>query len=61
MAINRFKDDTPEEIAELIGYARSLGVEAVLADPWMGGGGGCVDLADAVHRASCEPSDFRSI
>jgi formate--tetrahydrofolate ligase len=48
VALNRFATDTESEIAAIIDGCDALGAQAVVADPWGGGGEGCLDLADAV-------------
>ena len=48
VALNRFATDTDAELAAVIDGCAALGVRAVIADPWGGGGSGCLDLADAV-------------
>ncbi|MDA0329856.1 MAG: formate--tetrahydrofolate ligase [Gemmatimonadetes bacterium] len=48
VAINRFATDTEAEVAAVVEGCEALGVSAVVADPWGGGGSGCLDLADAV-------------
>lgn len=48
VAINRFATDTDAEIAAVIDGCAAIGVRAVVADPWGGGGAGCLELADAV-------------
>lgn len=48
VAINRFTHDTDAEIAALKSACERMGVKVAIADPWGGGGEGCVDLADAV-------------
>ena len=48
VALNRFATDTDAELSAVIDGCAALGVRAVIADPWGGGGSGCLDLADAV-------------
>lgn len=48
VALNRFATDTDAEMAVIIDGCAEMGVRAVVADPWGGGGAGCLDLADAV-------------
>jgi len=60
VAINRFKDDTPAEIALIRDRAVAAGAEdAILCDHWAKGGDGAVDLAKAVMAACEKPSDFQ--
>ncbi|MBT8405563.1 MAG: formate--tetrahydrofolate ligase [Gemmatimonadetes bacterium] len=49
VAINRFTSDTRAEIDVVLEGCRAMGATAVIADPWGGGGEGCLDLADAVQ------------
>ena len=58
VAVNRFLDDTNEEIEEVCKYAISKGVSAIEANPWMCGGTGCEDLAELVATLSAKPSKF---
>ncbi len=51
VAINRFTHDTDAEVAALRHACAEIEATAVEADPWGGGGAGCLDLADAVHAA----------
>ena len=61
VAVNQFADDTPEEMEAVCAYARSQGVEAVNANPWMGGGPGCTELAAKVVEIADKPSTFKTI
>ena len=60
VAMNRFPDDTEEELAAVIGACEGLGVKAVLSEVRAKGGEGGIALAEAVIEA-CEDSsgDFR--
>jgi formate--tetrahydrofolate ligase len=49
VAINRFTSDTAAEIDVVLEGCRAMGATAVVADPWGGGGEGCLELADAVQ------------
>ena len=60
VAINKFADDTSEDLETVRMAALEMGVHTVVADPWGSGGHGCVDLANAIVRASETPSDFKS-
>ena len=51
VALNRFATDTDAEIAAVQAACDELGAKMVIADPWGGGGEGCLDLADAVWEA----------
>jgi len=48
VALNRFATDSDAEIAAVEEACRASGARMVVADPWGGGGQGCLDLADAV-------------
>ncbi|MGC9362261.1 MAG: formate--tetrahydrofolate ligase [Candidatus Syntrophosphaera sp.] len=48
VAVNKFSDNDPEELEVALKHARSKGCEAVICDPFNGGGEGCVDLAEIV-------------
>ena len=56
VAINKFKDDTDEDVAELIEHVGDLGVEAVECTHFKNGGAGAEELAHevvtAIDRAS---------
>lgn len=54
ISINRFTDDSEEEIAAVKEYAESLGVRVALSEGWAKGGEGCLDLADRVMEAVAE-------
>lgn len=59
ISINRFRDDTPEELAEIEAACRGLGVEAIVTDYRESGGAGGLALAEAVCAACERPSEFR--
>lgn len=61
VGVNRFKDDSPEELGFVEAFASAQGVHAVECDPWMGGGPGCEELAEIVARVAAEPSAFTNI
>lgn len=61
VAINRFADDRAEDLKVVQDYALAQGTEAVIADPWMGGGKGCMDLAAKMVSATSETSDFHGV
>jgi formate--tetrahydrofolate ligase len=48
VALNRFATDSEAEIQAVRAACESVGARMVVADPWGGGGEGCLDLADAV-------------
>lgn len=51
VAVNRFKDDSQEDLDHIVAFAKQFGAEAVVADPWNSGGEGCRALAEAVAAA----------
>ncbi|MCP4415456.1 MAG: formate--tetrahydrofolate ligase, partial [Chloroflexi bacterium] len=60
VAINRFTDDTDNEVALVRKIALEAGAEdAVMSNHWAEGGKGSVDLGKAVMAASEKPSDFK--
>ncbi len=60
VAINQFKDDTPDEIALIREHAVKAGAEdAVLSTHWANGGDGALELAKAVVAACEKPSNFQ--
>ena len=62
VGLNRFASDTDAEIAVVVDACAALGVRAVIADPWGGGGEGCLDLADEVWEVlETGESDFRPL
>ena len=62
VAVNRFATDSEEEVQQLMSACSDFGVSSVEADPWGGGGQGCVDLADAVwDMAHSGEADFRPL
>jgi formate--tetrahydrofolate ligase len=50
VALNRFPDDKPEDLARIIRFCSRQGVEAVVAEHYARGGEGAVELAQAVLR-----------
>lgn len=50
VALNRFPDDKPEDLARIIRFCSRQGVEAVVAEHYARGGEGAVELAHAVLR-----------
>ena len=59
ISINRFLDDTPEQLEVVERECRELGVEAVVTDFRERGGVGGLELAEKVCAACDGPSDFR--
>jgi formate--tetrahydrofolate ligase len=51
VALNRFPDDQPKDLARIIRFCARQGVEAVVAEHYARGGEGAVGLAEAVLRA----------
>lgn len=58
VAINQFTADTREEMDLIKEYVSQFGVEAHVADVWGQGGEGALELADAVAKATQEPSNY---
>jgi formate--tetrahydrofolate ligase len=52
VALNRFPDDKPEDLARIIRFCSRRGVDAVVAEHYARGGEGAVDLARAVLRVA---------
>ncbi len=50
IAINKFPNDTEEEIEICVKKAKSLGIEAILAEEWEKGGAGMTNLAESVVK-----------
>ncbi|ANZ62082.1 formate--tetrahydrofolate ligase [Secundilactobacillus paracollinoides] len=62
VAVNRFTSDTDAEIDQLLAYVKDeLHVQAFDTTVWANGGGGALDLADAVVAAADEPSTFKPL
>src|SRR5579872_6561688 len=60
VAINRFKDDSEKEIDLVRRLSIAAGAEdAVMSNHWAEGGGGAVNLANAVVAACEKPGKFR--
>ncbi len=60
VAINRFKDDTDNEVELVRKLALEAGAQdAVMSNHWAEGGAGSVDLGRAVMAACERPSDFK--
>lgn len=60
VSINQFKDDTQEDLDYILGYARDLGANAVLANPWGAGGPGCVALAEQVAAVADDKAPYQT-
>ena len=52
VAINRRAEDSLDDHATLIALCKQEGVTAVTANPWGGGGEGCVELAEVVELST---------
>ncbi|GAW99638.1 formate--tetrahydrofolate ligase [Secundilactobacillus mixtipabuli] len=62
VAVNRFTSDTDAEINQLLGYIKAeLHVPAYDTTVWANGGGGALDLADAVVDATNQSSTFKPL
>ena len=62
VAINRFTTDTKEEIQMIIKRANQLGVRVAVADIWVQGGKGAIDLAKMVIEVAEEDqSSFQAL
>lgn len=60
VAVNRFTQDTPAEVALVKKIAEAAGAHAAIAtNHWAEGGKGALELAEAVEDAANQPSDFR--
>jgi len=59
VALNRFVDDTAEELDQVVQFCESLGVKAVVADHWAKGSAGAENLAHTVVQTiDGNKSDF---
>ncbi len=61
VAVNKFEDDTAEDLEAVCGYAASRGVGAVVCDPWHSGGSGCEELAANVACLAGKTSLFENV
>lgn len=59
VAINRFDDDSDEELAEIEKLCQDLGVGYAISEVWAKGGEGGIALAKQVLAAMDEVADFR--
>lgn len=59
VAINRFPDDTQEELVFIERTCAEAGVKAIVSAVWAEGGKGAADLAREVIRLCDEPNNFR--
>jgi len=51
VAVNRFTSDSDEEVAVVVARCKELGVTAIPITIWADGGGGAIELAEAVVKA----------
>lgn len=61
VAINRRAEDSLDDHATLIAFCKQEGVTAVTANPWGGGGEGCVELAEVVEFSTRLSTPFAPI
>lgn len=61
VAINRRKDDVPADLAWLVRHCKTIGVRAVVADPWNEGGPGCEALAEQVIDLADTTAKFEPV
>lgn len=61
VTINRFTEDTPDELSLVQGYCAEHDVSAIVTNPWSAGGAGCKELAEAVSLAASNQSGFRNL
>jgi methylenetetrahydrofolate dehydrogenase (NADP+) / methenyltetrahydrofolate cyclohydrolase / formyltetrahydrofolate synthetase len=59
VCVNRFKDDTNEEVKMVRRAAEQAGARCAVSDHWACGGDGALELADAVIDACNDKNDFR--
>lgn len=60
VAINKFVTDTPAELTLVQKLAKGAGAfDAIICSHWAKGGAGAVELAEAVVRATNQPSQFK--
>lgn len=58
VAVNRFTDDTADDINAVKTAAKKAGAEAVLCECWAKGGAGAEELAEAVVKAANKKSEL---
>jgi formate--tetrahydrofolate ligase len=61
ISVNRFLDDSPGELQEILAACRGLGVPASITDYREAGGEGGLELAELVIEACEQPSQFRPL
>lgn len=62
VAINKFTDDSQEEIEAIKQYCQQYNVKAVVTDEWSQGGRGSIDLANALLELLADPvNEFKPL
>lgn len=61
VAVNRFGNDSREELAEISRYCEERGADCALSDVFAKGGEGGIELAQKVAEACEKPSQFRHL
>ncbi len=61
VAINRFGNDTDNELAFVENYCKELGADFALSEVFAKGGEGGIELAEKVVKAVEKPSEFRTL
>lgn len=62
VAINKFTDDSKEEIEAIKQYCQRYNVKAVVTDEWSHGGRGSIDLANALLELLADPvNEFKPL
>jgi formate--tetrahydrofolate ligase len=62
VSINRFADDTAEELEAVLAFAREHGAVATIAEPYTAGGAGCENLArELLNLMDKTPSQYAPI
>ena len=62
VAINKFTDDSQEEIEAIKQYCQQYNVKAVVTDEWSQGGKGSIDLANALLELLADPvNEFKPL
>jgi len=59
VCLNKFSDDSDEEIGVVLNRCKELNVDAAVSDVWGKGGEGGVELAEKVIELADKESDFR--
>lgn len=58
VALNKFLDDTKEDLQEVIDYCNQHGVDCILSNPYLEGGDGCISLANWVINTTSHSFQF---